>query len=635
MSLLKSLGIDNQQDMRGAFNTRVRGLIDRIRAHDGEAQASNELAELVPQLCELFVRRHYVRIPGGQDEAEVIQSVNVSFMLASRNPERIIDSPYDYVRTMMVNSVLNGKRGQKEFTNTDGVDGDEKTAFIETVEDDGRRKHRHSLDDLKKELDDAHGDDLRDLIRNNGFTLAEKERLQALFDIIEKDHPDTKPKRLLEEYYLGDMLQPGLYSRLTREMKIPEGTVKRRLSNVHKLIDDAVSTHISDEEDREMLKEKIERIRNFRGSYRPRIESDVGFTTSQLAIEIAGYDENGVQETHPGKRPPMAELPAGRHFINCTEMVRKLHHTATPEHVAKVYQLALEMLASRSEEQVKLSDGPVRAAKEVFIASRPSGGGRHTIYIDDQAAAFVAEQTQMARSKPNAKWLSISAFDKHIGRSAKPDSMQQTFDLLFDLWAKNEPVLIKGKLQPIRSMVDFFDPYNGHSPGKFLEGRELSADVAALVKGKAMYVSPKLRDLAREHLIYKPEEKQKDWMRIVGQQGGVLAALQVYRKTTLEKKMADHLAVIEILQELQQQRTFMMGDPPEEKKASDYLGQFMIGGSRSPLEQDGAWLVNPAIIGEGRPLNKAAVVDRARAILDKPEEHPAYAQALAASRKVG
>lgn len=638
MSILKLLDIDNQQDLQPRFNQRVGQLIGQLRNNPANTKAANEMAELVKGLCEHFVSRHYVRIPAQLDADDLIQDVNINFMLAHRVEEKEISNPYHYISTMLRNT-LNGKlRGTKVQTSSDlapmSDEGQSAGGLMDLLASDGRNERRHDRDKFRTEVEEEFGDLADEMIANNGFTKHEKNRLIFEFMSLDRLHPDSNCKAMLEKYFFGDLLMPQLYTRLHDELGIPEGTVKRQMHDAQQWLDEAIADH-TEQPARGIIEGKLQNIRAFRASFK-------GSRKEEPPVVTVADDEDTaapVRANRPAtsdNAPPIAKLPSmnipeGRTFISPTQMVRRMSRTATPELLYQLHTILLDMLSKRSNENIPFADGTILKARDLFIPHTPETGGRYTVLIDENTQKFLELEMGLDKKVHPDDWMSVTEFDKHIGRSNKPESLQKTFDFLYELWLNSKTVSIDGKTSSARKHIGFFEPYQGHKAGKFLDGKELPKGED--IVGKVMYVSPKLYDFAREHLPYIPEEKHKDWVRIGGQHGGILERLQIYKKPTLEKKMADTLAVIELLKELNQRGSFELQDPPETKKSADYLGQFMVGRSHSPLESDGVWLVSPDLIGEGKPINKEAVVAKSKEILARPDEFPAFQKALDASRK--
>jgi hypothetical protein len=598
MGLRSKLNIDDSGNIRAAFNARAQELMTAVRRDHTDKRAYTELASLVTDACDHFMTAHRIPVPRDVDEEDALQEGILLILNIASDPTREIETPYDYFSRTLRNVTANMSRNQKEIAESRMEAGDsEKGGLLSVATEDDPLKplrvDRHRYERLMTNLREEYEDDLEDLIANNGFTLAEKAMVEKAMDRLIKDKRWEPFREVIHDYYLGDLLQPLFIT--TWEQKLPpaEGAMlKRRMFDVrngmHELLERQHQVEYEDS-----LKAKLEAIEEFRRT----------------------------------NREPLPEPVKERNYITPSDMIRKLGKGYSSELHQKMHGVLLSLLSTRVHEDVTLDDGAKVEAGKMLVGrfSNPRSGGKYTIYIDDQAKGFFERELGIHQKREG--WLPLSRFDVHIGRTGWETHRRETFDYLYDLWRHERKVEVDGKKRPARDYIEFCTPIRGHVH-EFMQGMELPK----AIEGMTMYVSPDLKPFVRQHLLCRPEDEQKQWLRIRGVKDGVQQRLHLSgRGKDGRMGVATYLAVIMILEDLQKRDIIVCGEPPEPKKPAALMGKFMIDGKHSALEsntRDGIWLVSPDLVGEGRPISKEAVMELRSKIMENPQDYPRYTEVI-------
>lgn len=602
MSLHSRFKDDDSGSLRGAFNARAQELMQQVRHDHTDKAAYTELAGLVADACEHFMKAHRIPVPADVDADDAMQEGILQILSIASDPTRNIDTPYDYFSRTLRNVTASMSRDVKEIAESrmEGNDGPRGGVLAGVAEaaGDGLLKpcvDRHRYERLMADLREEHEDHLDELIANNGFTTTERAILEeALAKLIRNKHWQAFSE-VIHEYYLGDLMQPLFITSWEKKLPQADGAIlKRRMfdvrNGVHELLEEQ---HPYEYENG--MKAKLEAIEEFRRT----------------------------------NREAMPEPVKERRYIPPTDMLRKMGRGYSAELLGKMHGVLMALLSTRANETITLDDGVEMTGAQMAAGrfSNPRSGGKYTIYVDDQATKFFEHELGVKQKREG--WLPLSRFDVHIGRTGGEAHRRETFDYLYDLWLHERKVEVGGKKHPARDYIDFCTPVRGHLH-EFMQGMELPKSI----EGMTMYVSPDLKPFAREHLLCRPEDEQKQWLRIRGVKDGVQQRLHLSgRGKDGRMGVATYLAVILILEDLQKQETISCGEPPAAKKPGELMGKFMIDGKHSALEsntKDGIWLVSPDLVGEGRPLNKEALVELRKRIMEHPQDFPRYTAALSA-----
>lgn len=93
--------------------------------------------------------------------------------------------------------------------------------------------------------------------------------------------------------------------------------------------------------------------------------------------------------------------------------------------------------------------------------------------------------------------------------------------------------------------------------------------------------------------------------------------------------LATRLAITMMIEGLNEQETVTVEGMA--RPTGELIGKFRPDAKAHVLEKTDAhaWRVDPVLVGEGRPLNKEAVIALRDNIIQNPENHPRFTDALA------